>query len=135
MPKQRATPRIVCCAIPIARAAGQLLLVTSRKKPESWVFPKGGFEDSDQKFEVAAAREALEEAGVRGVVSRYVTTIPTPTAIYHVYEMDVTSLDDQWLEAKERRREWVNYATAMARLQWKPELAQALSMSSLAPRR
>lgn len=37
MGKQRATPRIVCCAIPIARAAGQVLLITSRKRPDLWV--------------------------------------------------------------------------------------------------
>jgi diphosphoinositol-polyphosphate diphosphatase len=47
--------------------------------------------------------------------------------------MDVTSLDDQWMEAHERRREWVDYATALNRLKWKPELAQGLSLSSLAP--
>lgn len=52
---------------------------------------------------------------------------------YHFYEMDVTSLDDQWMEAHERRREWVDYATALNRLKWKPELAQGLSLSSLAP--
>lgn len=72
-------------------------------------------------------------AGVRGIISRYVTTMSTPSATYHVYEMDVTSLEDQWLEAHERRREWVDYSTALTRLKWKPELAQALSLSSLAP--
>lgn len=66
-------------------------------------------------------------------MSRFVTTIPTASAIYHVFEMDVTSLDADWLERKERKREWVDYATAISRLLWKPELAQALSMSSLAP--
>lgn len=35
--KGRSTPRIVCCAIPIARAAGKVLLITSRKRPNSWV--------------------------------------------------------------------------------------------------
>lgn len=35
--KGRATPRVVCCAIPIARAAQKVLVVTSRKRPESWV--------------------------------------------------------------------------------------------------
>lgn len=73
-------------------------------------------------------------AGVRGVITRYVTTIPTAGATYHCYELDVASLDAEWLEGKERRREWCDYATAIARLMWKPELAQALSLSSLAPR-
>ncbi len=35
--KGRSTPRIVCCAIPIARAAGKVLVVTSRKRPDNWV--------------------------------------------------------------------------------------------------
>jgi len=133
MGKQRSTPRVVCCAIPIARTTKQVLLITSRSRPDMWVLPKGGYEAVDQKLEVAAQREALEEAGVRGVISRYVTTIPSSSTTYHFYEMDVTSLDNQWLEAHERRREWVDYATALNRLKWKPELAQGLSLSSLAP--
>lgn len=71
-------------------------------------------------------------AGVRGVISRYVTTLSTSTTTMHVYEMDVASLDDQWLEAHERRREWVDYPTALARLSWKPEFVQALNLSTLA---
>jgi len=35
--KGRAVPRVVCCAIPIARAAGKVLVVTSRKRPNNWV--------------------------------------------------------------------------------------------------
>jgi diphosphoinositol-polyphosphate diphosphatase len=74
-------------------------------------------------------------AGVKGLVTCFVTTIQSTTAIYHVYELDVTSLEETWLESNERAREWVDYAEAVRRLQWKPELAQALSMCSVAPRR
>ena len=35
--KGRSTPRVVCCAIPIARAAGKVLVITSRKRPNNWV--------------------------------------------------------------------------------------------------
>ena len=35
--KGRSVPRVVCCAIPIARAAGKILVVTSRKQPDNWV--------------------------------------------------------------------------------------------------
>jgi hypothetical protein len=82
--KGRSSPRIVCCAIPIARAAGKVLLITSRKRPDRWVcecafrfasfrvafahaviacvaVPKGGWEASDVRLETAASREALEE--------------------------------------------------------------------------
>jgi len=87
------------------------------------------------RLEVAASREALEEAGVRGTITRYVTTQQTPSTIYHFYELDVVSLDQDWLESNERRREWVDYAEAVRRLEWKAELAQGLRMSSLAPSR
>ena len=88
--KGRAVPRVVCCAIPISRAAGKVLVVTSRKRPNHWVcesqffssadirprsdsperylaraiayvVPKGGWEPSDVQLEAAASREALEE--------------------------------------------------------------------------
>lgn len=61
-------------------------------------------------------------------------TIPTPAATYHFYELDVKSLDQDWLEQHERRREWVDYAEAIKRLEWKTELAEGLKCSSLAPR-
>jgi len=61
MPKQRATPRVVCCAIPILRSTEKVLLVTRRKQRDAWVLPKGGYEPGDQRLEVAAQREALEE--------------------------------------------------------------------------
>jgi diphosphoinositol-polyphosphate diphosphatase len=61
-----------------------------------------------------------------------VITISTPSTTLHFYEMDVVGLDHDWLEAHQRRREWVDYAEAIRRLEWKAELAQALKSSSLA---
>jgi len=133
--KGRSTPRVVCCAIPIARAAGMVLVITSRSRPDSWVLPKGGWEPSDGDLQAAASREALEEAGVRGTITRYVTTIPSESTIYHFYELDVSTLDKEWLEQNQRRREWVDFAEAVRRIGWKYELAQGLMLSSLAPRR
>jgi len=133
--KDASRPRIVCCAIPIHRKAAKVLLITSRKRADRWIIPKGGWEVADSSLEAAASREALEEAGVKGLVTCFVTTIEATTAIYHVYELDVTSLEETWLESNERVREWVDYAKAIRRLQWKPELVQALSMCSVAPQR
>ncbi|KAF8273302.1 NUDIX hydrolase domain-like protein [Lactarius quietus] len=133
--KGRSTPRVVCCAIPIARAAGKVLVITSRKRPNFWVLPKGGWEATDGSLEAATLREASEEAGVRGTITRFVTTVPAAASTYHFFELDVASLDSEWLECKERRREWVDFAEAMQRISWKPELVQGLAMSSLAPRR
>ena len=72
---------------------------------------------------------------MHGKISRYVTTTSTRTATYHFYELDVTGLDADWLESGERRREWVDYAEASSRLQWKPELQQGLGLSSVALKR
>ena len=74
-------------------------------------------------------------AGVRGKITRFVTTIPSASSTYHFYELDVADLDAEWLESKERRREWVAYAEAVRRLSWKAELAQGLALSTLAPPR
>ncbi|KAI6123570.1 NUDIX hydrolase domain-like protein [Pisolithus croceorrhizus] len=133
--KGREVPRVVCCAIPISFAARKVLVITSRKRQDLWVLPKGGWESTDGVLEAAASREALEEAGVRGRITRYVTTINSPSTIYHFYELEVSSLDREWLECKERTREWVDYAEAYRRIAWKPELAQGLSLSSIAPKR
>jgi diphosphoinositol-polyphosphate diphosphatase len=64
-----------------------------------------------------------------------VTTINSPSTTYHFYELEVTTLDKDWLESRERKREWVDYAEALKRVAWKTELAQGLSLSTLAPRR
>ena len=74
----------------------------------------------------------LWTAGVRGTITKYVVTISTPSTTVHFYEMDVVGLDHDWVEANERRREWVDYAEAIKRLEWKAELAHALKSSSLA---
>ncbi|CUA68563.1 hypothetical protein RSOLAG22IIIB_03602 [Rhizoctonia solani] len=128
-----ARPRTVCCAIPIARSAAKVLLITSRKRPHQWVLPKGGWETTDATLEAAACREAFEEAGVQGKITRTVTSIPGPTANYHFFELDVVALADRWDEASERRREWVDFSEALRRVTWKPELAEALMLCSLAP--
>ncbi len=45
----------------------QVLLVTARRRPEEWVFPKGHIE-SDERAADAAVREVREEAGVAAEV-------------------------------------------------------------------
>ena len=43
----------------------RLLLVTAKRNPKAWIFPKGHIEDGETAAE-AAVREAREEAGVVG---------------------------------------------------------------------
>lgn len=73
-------------------------------------------------------------AGVRGKITRFVTTINSASSTYHFYELEVYTLDQEWLESKERQREWVDYGEALRRISWKKELAQGLMLSSMAPR-
>ena len=73
-------------------------------------------------------------AGVRGKITRFVTTINSASSTYHFYELEVFTLDSEWLECKERQREWVDYGEALRRISWKKELAQGLMLSSMAPR-
>ena len=45
----------------------QVLLVTAKRNPRNWIFPKGHIEEGETA-EAAALREAKEEAGVTGAL-------------------------------------------------------------------
>ncbi len=45
----------------------RILLVTARRNPNNWIFPKGHVE-SGETLKAAAVREAREEAGIEGKV-------------------------------------------------------------------
>lgn len=47
----------------------QILLISSTHDVEKWIVPGGGI-DPGEESRVAAEREALEEAGVVGIVDR-----------------------------------------------------------------
>jgi 8-oxo-dGTP diphosphatase len=51
----------------ITRGVPQFLLVTSRRRPREWVFPKGRIE-LDETPEQTAAREVREESGVSAAI-------------------------------------------------------------------
>lgn len=50
-----------------------MLLVTSSRAPERWIVPGGGLEPNEEPS-VAAIREVIEEAGVRGHLGRCLGT-------------------------------------------------------------
>ena len=99
----------------------ELLLVTSRRSGR-WLIPKGhrmiGL--SGQR---AAAIEAEEEAGVRGLMStrpigsfNYRKRLPTGERwmTADVYALRVTRELTRWKEKHQRRRDWFSFAEAKA---------------------
>jgi 8-oxo-dGTP pyrophosphatase MutT (NUDIX family) len=122
-------------ALPVRlNAKGQLevLLVTTRQT-RRWVIPKGWrstrLSDAD-----AAAREALEEAGVTG------RTLKKPVGSYSyfkreddgfrpvkvtVYVLKVQEQKKRWKEVDERKRRWLSISRA-AELVQEPALATVI---------
>lgn len=107
----------------------EVLLLTSRDTGR-WVIPKGWPMPGKLSHEVAA-REAYEEAGVRGTVE----TAPLGTFSYdkmlrdgievpcrvQVYALEVTELVKNFKEKGERSIEWVSSDEAVKRVR-EPEL-------------
>lgn len=101
----------------------QICLITSRKK-RRWVIPKGVIEP-DLTPLASAAKEALEEAGIKGRI--FANAIGTyqyekwhGTCSVEVFVMHVEEVLDTWDESF-RDREWLNLDQATTRLQ-EPEL-------------
>ena len=59
---------------PTAAAEPEVLLITSRKHPHSWIFPVGTVEPGES-LERAAARECAEESGYTVEVGRLLATL------------------------------------------------------------
>ena len=106
----------------------QLLLVTSAGG-KRWVIPKGIVEDGHSPAS-SAAKEAWEEAGVTGRVSRrmigrYRYEKWSGVCTVLVYRLEVDEIHRRWPEAHVRRRKWLAPATAAARVA-DPVLAQII---------
>lgn len=106
----------------------RVLLVTSRDT-RRWIIPKGWPAKRLKPYE-AAAREALEEAGVVGKISaksigryRYVreTVKGSRVHVVSVYLIAARGALDHWHEQAERERAWVSISLAARRVA-EPEL-------------
>ena len=106
----------------------EICLITARRS-QRWGFPKGGLSGKETIPE-AALKEALEEAGLRGII------VGPPLAIYEyskrgqrrsvtVMLMEVQHCDDVWHESHERERCWASLAEARLRIE-RPNLIQLL---------
>lgn len=103
----------------------RVLLITSRDTGR-WVIPKGGVEKGFTAAQ-AAAQEAYEEAGIKGIISeiplgiftyskRRRSGIGKPTTV-EVYALQVEKLLKKWPERGERRLEWMPVSKAVGLVQ------------------
>ncbi|KAK6360270.1 hypothetical protein TWF730_006418 [Orbilia blumenaviensis] len=136
--KQRYGPdgsRLVAGIVPLNSDKTKVLIVESTRKPNCWVLPKGGWETDEESAEIAAQREAWEEAGITGKVTKALGQIrdnrTTAKAIYIFYEMKVEEELTEWPEMKKRKRKWVAYKEAAEKFGSRSEMLDALERSGI----
>lgn len=116
----------------------QVLLVTSRRG-KRWVIPKGVVEE-DLSPARSAAKEAWEEAGITGTVSRarigrYAYEKWGGFCTVTVFLLEVREVLREWPEKASRRRKWFSSEKAAARVA-EPELQEIIvSVGKLKPPR
>ena len=121
----RAKPSPQVGALPLRRdrrGALEVLLVTSRDTGR-WIIPKGWPMAGKTKAR-AAAREALEEAGVTGQLvkpalghfdyEKFMPEGPPIPCRVTVFALWVDKVHESWEEAEERRRHWWRLRDAVA---------------------
>ncbi|KAI9246787.1 NUDIX hydrolase domain-like protein [Sporodiniella umbellata] len=117
----------------------RVLVISSSKRKNVWVLPKGGWEN-DETREEAAKREAFEEGGVQGELTgftgRFVDYDADGDPKGHVwfYELCVERVYDQWPEDDFRQRRWCTLEEAIQLLSFKPFMQKALLASSFGQR-
>jgi 8-oxo-dGTP pyrophosphatase MutT (NUDIX family) len=127
--------RLQVAALPWRERNGaiEIMLITSRDTGR-WVLPKGWPEAREPLCE-AAAREAGEEAGLRGRVSpieagRYfyakaLTSGEEVPCEVLVFPLKVSDVAERWKEKGQRSRRWMNGAEAQRRVA-EPDLAEII---------
>lgn len=113
--------RAACICLKKNSSSWQVLMVNSSKRPHKWIFPGGGVEPGE-KSSCTAIREASEEAGVVGVLHKYlgrfeVTNIERKHRT-EVYVMMVQNELPEWDESKSmgRQRKWFTIEEALKHL-------------------
>lgn len=114
----------------VCMVSGRMILV-SNKKRSRWVLPKGHLEPGDPDFASRAAREAWEEAGVRGelgpeAIGSYPYRKRGRDYRVRVFLIERCSLADNWPEQSKRERILVPPKQA-ARMVREPELQRILN--------
>jgi 8-oxo-dGTP pyrophosphatase MutT (NUDIX family) len=134
-------PRRQVAALPVRQTNGvvEVLLVTSRETGR-WIIPKGWTSKRLKDFE-AAAREAMQEAGVDGRITTQAigTYSYIKREIGHdapvevtVYLLAVTNQWTRWREKNERQRGWFSAAEAAGKVS-EPELSRLIHAIARTP--
>ncbi|KAG8042380.1 hypothetical protein G9C98_005014 [Cotesia typhae] len=102
----------------------EVLLVTSSRRPDSWIVPGGGVEP-DEDTAVTALREVREEAGVLGHLGRCLGVFENIEHKHRtqVWVMRVTEELPEWEDSRNigRKRKWFTISDALIQLaQHKP---------------
>ena len=128
--------RLQVAALPWRKAqdAVEIMLITSRDTGR-WVLPKG-WPEAREPLCLAAAREAAEEAGLKGRVSHlevgryfYAKALASGEEVpceVPVFPLQVDSVAEQWKEKHSRLRKWVAVAEAAAMVN-EPDLSQIIA--------
>lgn len=106
----------------------EVLLITSRRR-KHWIIPKGVIDPGSSAGE-SAAREAYEEAGIRGRLSdspigEYQYKKWGGTCTVKVFLLEVETVLETWPEASQRERRWMTIKDA-ARTVKEPELQRLI---------
>ncbi|KAK0163014.1 hypothetical protein PV327_006730 [Microctonus hyperodae] len=123
----------------------EVLLVTSSRRPDSWIVPGGGVEPDEEPAETAL-REVREEAGVQGQLGRCLGIFEEKFVqnVEHkhrtqVWVMRVTEELPEWEDSRSigRKRKWFTISEALIQLaQHKPVQRSYLhSLRNTNPRR
>ncbi|KAK7206479.1 NUDIX hydrolase domain-like protein [Myxozyma melibiosi] len=151
--------RMVAGVVALSPDKRKILVISSSKGNRSKaVIPKGGYETDEASAQAAALREAWEEAGVEGRITRELGVIEDmrpaavfsqmknpslgtgdwergagvhPKAEYHMFEMEVEMEAEVWPESSTRMRRWVTYREILKMMSSRPELLEAVKRSSV----
>ncbi|TGQ31839.1 MULTISPECIES: NUDIX hydrolase [unclassified Mesorhizobium] len=120
----------------------EIMLITSRDTGR-WVLPKGWPEAKEPLCE-AAAREAGEEAGLRGTISHleagryfYAKALSSGEEVpceVLVFPLQVDRIAERWKEKRARTRKWVS-STEAVRMVNEPDLCQIIAYFCADPHR
>ncbi|KAI0025662.1 NUDIX domain-containing protein [Xylariomycetidae sp. FL0641] len=132
--------RLVAGVVPLSADKKSVLLIQSTRR-KGWVLPKGGWE-SDEEVTQAAEREAWEEAGITIKIDydlgEVIDSRPpkklsseAPKSLYRFFEATVLKEENDWPERHKRERNWFTYAQAKEALVNRPELLEALDLSTI----